>query len=60
MSVCVIGVVESLLQRVSSFVANLNSFTHSNQNYKGMQKGVFGLCVVKDAPHITQYKVIHL
>ena len=45
---------------VSPFVANLNLFTDSITNYKGIQRGVFGMSVVKDAPHIMQYKIINL
>jgi hypothetical protein len=51
-----IGMVGSPLG-VSFFVANLRSFTDSSNNYKGMQNRVFGICVVKDAPYITQYQI---
>jgi hypothetical protein len=45
---------------VGSFVANLNPSIDSNTNYNGMQKGLSGICVVKNVPLIMQYKIIHL
>jgi len=43
---------------VSSFVANLNSFTNNNKSCKVMQRDIYGISVVKDAPPILQYKII--
>jgi hypothetical protein len=60
MSGCEIGTVGSRLKAVSSFIANLNLFTETNKIYKGTPKGVLGICMVKDASHITQNKFITL
>jgi hypothetical protein len=42
------------------FVANLNSFTDSTKNSKVFQRASFGICIVTDASHIMQYKIINL
>jgi hypothetical protein len=46
---------------MSQFVySKLNLFTETNKIYKGMPKSVLGICMVKEALHITQNKFITL
>jgi len=59
MSGSTVGMIVSLLQNSQFLYNNLSSFIGSNKNYKRKQKGVFGICILKGAPHLMQYKIIN-
>jgi hypothetical protein len=43
-----------------SFIEMLTSFSNIHENYKDMQKGIFGTCVVNDAPYVIKFKTMQL